>query len=108
MVRQRLHPTMQDHGRADLCTQVLVVGGDRSQRLGCRLEQDGVDHRLIVIGDGRNRRRQREYDGEICEARWMAGDRLSRSFSCLSYWLMCSKYALSLPDKPRAFAAGAD
>jgi hypothetical protein len=65
MVRQRLPPSMQDHGRADLRTQVLVVGGDRSQRLGCRLEQDGVDHRLIVIGDGRNRSRQREYDVEI-------------------------------------------
>jgi hypothetical protein len=31
--------------------QVLGVGGDRTQRLGRRLEQDGVDYGLGVEGD---------------------------------------------------------
>ena len=40
---------------------MLGIGGDRDQRLGRGLEQDGVDHRLVLIGDVGDRRRQREH-----------------------------------------------
>ena len=42
--------------------EVLWVGGDRQQRLGRRLEQHVVDHRLVLVGDVGDRPRQREHD----------------------------------------------
>lgn len=65
MVRERLTPGVQDHRHTDLGAEVLLVGGDRAQRLGRRLEQDGVDDRLVLIGDRPKRRWQREHDVEI-------------------------------------------
>jgi hypothetical protein len=65
MVRERLPPRVQDHRHTDLGAEVLLVGGDRAQRLGRRLEQDGVDDHLVLIGDRPKRRWQREYDVEI-------------------------------------------
>lgn len=61
MVRERLTPRVQDH----LGSKVLLVGGDRAGRLGRRLEQDGVDDRLVLIGDRPKRRWQREHHVEI-------------------------------------------
>jgi hypothetical protein len=40
----------------------LTRGGDRDQRLGRGLEQDAVDHGLVVVGNVGDRRRQREDD----------------------------------------------
>ena len=41
------------------------IGGDRDQRLGRRLEQDGVDRCLVLEGDFGSRGRQCEDDVEI-------------------------------------------
>ena len=61
MVRQRRAPGVQDQGHADLRTQMLGIGGDGAQRLGGDIEQQAVDHGLVVIGDGADRRRQGEH-----------------------------------------------
>jgi hypothetical protein len=51
---------MQHGGEADAGAEVLGIGGDGQQGLGGRLEQDGVDRRLVLVGDVGDRRRQRE------------------------------------------------
>ena len=55
MIKQLLPPGVQYGEEADLCTQVLWIGGDGPQGLGGRAEQDVVDDRLVVIGDRRGR-----------------------------------------------------
>jgi len=60
-----LAPTMQHCNEADLCPQMFGIGGDRAQRLGRRLEQDGVDRRLVLEGDRRDLGRQCEHHVEI-------------------------------------------
>jgi len=51
MVRERRTLGMQHQRRADLCAQMLGVGGDGAERFACDLEQQAVDERLVVIGD---------------------------------------------------------
>jgi hypothetical protein len=58
MVRQRRPPGVQHQRRADLRTQMLRIGSNGAQRLGRHLEQQTVDHRLVGVGDGADRRRQ--------------------------------------------------
>jgi len=65
MVLQRLAPGVQHGDDADLGAEMLGVGGDGAQRLGGGLEQDVVDHRLVVEGDGGDLGRQGEDDMEI-------------------------------------------
>ena len=60
MVRHRRTPGVQHQRDADLCAEVLGVGGDGRQRFRRHLEQQPVDHRLVGIGDGADRCRQRE------------------------------------------------
>ena len=69
-----VHVRVVGHGRApgvqhrrdgDPGTQVLRVGGDREHGLGRGLEQQVVDHALVVVGDVADGRRQREDDVEI-------------------------------------------
>ena len=45
--------------------KVLGVGCDRDQRLGRDLEQEIVDHGLVLGGDAGDDRRQREHDMEV-------------------------------------------
>ena len=59
-MRERRAPSVQDGGEADAGAEVLGVGGDGDERLGRGLEQDIVDHSLVLIGDVGDRRRQRE------------------------------------------------
>ncbi len=40
---------MQHAGKADPGAEMLRVGGDGDQRLGAGLEQDVVDHRLVLV-----------------------------------------------------------
>ncbi len=47
----RRTPGVQDQGRADTGTQMLGVASNRAQGLGSGLEQEAVDHRLVVPGD---------------------------------------------------------
>ena len=69
-----VHVRMMRHGRApgvqhrrdgDPGSQMLGVGGDREHGLGRGLEQQVVDHRLVLVGDVADRRRQREDDVEV-------------------------------------------
>jgi hypothetical protein len=48
-------------GDADPGTQMLRVGGDCQHGLGRDLEQEIVDHGLVLVGDVGDRRRQREH-----------------------------------------------
>ena len=60
MMGERRSPGVQHQGRADLGTQMLGVGGDGEQRLGGDVEQQAIDHGLVLVGDVGDRRRQRE------------------------------------------------
>jgi len=65
MVMQVLAPGVKDRQEADLGAEMLWLGRDQAQRLGCRLEQDGVDDSLVLECDLGDRRGQREDDMEI-------------------------------------------
>lgn len=56
---------MQHGEEADLGAEMLGVGGDGAQRLGGGAEQQAVDERLVLVGDGGNGLRQREDDVEV-------------------------------------------
>ena len=62
---QGLTPGVQHGDEADLGAEMLGIGGDRAQRLGRGLEQDGVDRRLVLEGDLGDLGRQREDDVEV-------------------------------------------
>ena len=57
VMRERLAPGVQHHRRADPGAEVLSIGGDRLQRRGGGLEQNGVDEGLVLERDCRDRRR---------------------------------------------------
>ena len=59
VVHQVLPPAVQHGQKADLCTQVLGVGGNPGQSLGNRPKQDIVDHDLVLESD----------DGDLLDAR---------------------------------------
>jgi len=61
MVGERRTPTMQHRRHADPGAEMLGIGGDRKHGLGRRLEQKAVDFRLVLPGDGADRRGQREH-----------------------------------------------
>jgi hypothetical protein len=65
VMAQGLPPGVKQRHHADLGAQMLGVRGDRAQRLGRRLEQKVVDHRLVVEGDLGGRRGQGEDDVEV-------------------------------------------
>ena len=65
MMVQGLAPGVQHGDEADLGAEMLGIGGDRAQRLGRGLEQDGVDRSLVLEGDRGDRRRQGEDDVEV-------------------------------------------
>ena len=65
MVRQRLAPSVQNGEAANPRSEPAVIGGQRGHGLDHGLEQDRMDGALILEGDGRDRRGQREYDVEI-------------------------------------------
>ena len=43
-----LPPGMQDGKVADMCAQVLGIGSNGEQRLGCSAKQNIVDHPLVI------------------------------------------------------------
>ena len=65
MVGQRLPPGVQDRQAADPRAEPARIGGQRGHRLDGALEQHRIDGGLVLEGDGRDRRRQREHDVEI-------------------------------------------
>src|SRR5471032_3653834 len=58
-------PGVQYRRDADAGSEVLRVGRDPEHRLRRGLEQQIVDHGLVLVGDVANRRRQREDDVEL-------------------------------------------
>jgi hypothetical protein len=52
MVQQVLPPGVQNSDKANLSTQVFGVSTNGTQRLRSGLEQDVVDHLLVLIRDG--------------------------------------------------------
>ena len=56
---------MQHCGDADLGTEMLGVGGYGQHAIGCGLEQESVDHGLVLVGDGSDLGGQREDDVEV-------------------------------------------
>ena len=58
---------MEHGGDADARAEVLGVGGDGQHRLRGRAEQQVVDHRLVVEGDGGDLGGQREHDVEVAD-----------------------------------------
>ena len=60
VMRQRRAPGVQHQRRADACTQVLAVRGDPQQSLSGHVEQQRVDHRLVLVRNVGDLRRQRE------------------------------------------------
>src|SRR6266404_6372604 len=62
---QVLAPAVQYGDEADLGAQVTRIDGDLAQGFGRRLEQDGIDPRLVLEGDFGDRRRHGEDDVEI-------------------------------------------
>ena len=51
MVGHGRAPAVEHRGEADPGTQVFGVGSDGEHGLGAGLEQDGVDHALVLVGD---------------------------------------------------------
>ena len=66
-MQQVLTPGVQDRDEADLRAQMLRIRRDRAQGLGGGLEQDVVDHRLVLVADRGDRLGQREDDVEILD-----------------------------------------
>lgn len=62
---QVLAPGMEHGEEADLGAEMLGIGGDGAQRLGCGPQQDGVDRLLVVEGNLGDLCRQREHDMEV-------------------------------------------
>src|SRR4051795_6440307 len=65
VVGERLPPRVQDRDHPGLGAQMLRIGADGADGLGRGLEQDVVDHGLVLQGDRRHRRRQGEDDMKI-------------------------------------------
>ena len=65
MMQQLLSPGMQDGDEADLGAQVFGIGGDGAQGLGAGVEEQIIEQRLILEGDGRDRLGDGKDDVEI-------------------------------------------
>ena len=59
---QRRSPGVEHGSQADTGAEMSGVGGDGDQGLGGGLEQDAVDHRLVLVGDVGDRSGQGEDD----------------------------------------------
>ena len=65
VVGERGAPGVQHRQEADASAEVLGVGCDGDQRLGRGLEQQIVDHGLVLVGDVGDGRRQREHHVKV-------------------------------------------
>ena len=63
----RRAPCVEHGGDADAGAEMPGIGGDGEQRLGRGLEQQVVDHRLVVPGDPGDRGRQGEDEVEVAD-----------------------------------------
>ena len=65
MVEQVLSPGVKYGEESDFGTQVLRIGGDDAQCLGCGTEKEAVDNPFVVKGNGGDLFGQREDEMEI-------------------------------------------
>src|SRR5215468_2506284 len=65
MMGYRRTPGVQNCGDADLGTQVLRVSGNGQHGVRGGLEQEIVDHSLVLVGDGSNPGGQRKHDVKV-------------------------------------------
>ena len=64
---QRLAPSVQDGGEADLDAEMLRIAGNGLERFGRGLEQKAIDDGLVLVGDAGNGLRQREDHVEVLD-----------------------------------------
>jgi hypothetical protein len=64
-MEQCLAPSVEDREEAELCAEMLGIGGDRLQGFGGGVEQDVVERCLVVMGDGGDLLRHGEDDVEV-------------------------------------------
>ena len=83
-------PAVEHGGGANAGAQVPGIGSDREQRLGRCAEQQVVDHRLVLVGDGRDLGRQREDYMEIADRQQigLAGGEPVPRRRALTLWAM--------------------
>ena len=62
---ERRAPGMEDGEDTDTGAKVFGIGRDGDHGLGRGLEQDVVDHGLVVVGDVSDLSWQREHDVEV-------------------------------------------
>jgi hypothetical protein len=106
IVRHRRAPAVEHGGNADARAKMFGIGGDGERRLGGGLEQEVVDHPLIVPGDGRDRRRQRADEVKIAD-REQVRFPLGQPFACgapLALWTMAIAAAIKGDDAMAACA----
>ena len=65
MVGERRAPGVEDGEDADAGAEVFGISRDGDHGLGGSLEQDVVDHGLVLIGDVGDLRWQREHDMKV-------------------------------------------
>src|SRR5271170_5177713 len=92
-------PAVQYRRDADAGSKVLRIGRDGEHRLRRGLEQQIVDHGLVLVGNVANRRRQREDDMEV-------GNREQFGLACRHPLAYCR--ALALRAVPVAAAVVGD
>ena len=81
VVRQRGAPGVQHRHEADASAEMLGIGRDRERGLGRGFEQQVVDHRLVLIGDVGDRRRQRVHHMKV-RHRQQLGLALGQPLAC--------------------------
>lgn len=88
MMGERRAPGVEDGGDADPGAKMTGVGGDGQHRIGGGLEQQVIDERLIVEGDGCDLGGEREHDMEIADGEEvdLAGFEPSARGSALAPW----------------------
>src|SRR5258708_19020160 len=89
-------PGVQHRRDADAGSEVLGVGRDPEHRLRRGLEQQIVDHGLVLVGDVANRRRQSEDDVDVGNREQFGladrkSTRLNSSHQIISYAVFCLK-----------------
>jgi len=65
VLSERRAPGVKDGEDADAGAEVLGIGRDGDHGLGRGLEQDVVDHGLVLVGNVGDLGRQREHDVEV-------------------------------------------
>ena len=68
-MHERLSPRVQHGEEADLGAEMVRIGGDGAEGLGGGAEEDAVDHRFVLRGDGGDRPGHGEDDVEVLACR---------------------------------------